>query len=103
MTCRIERLVSGEGGVFLRVSGRIRAEDVDLLRDLLGSEGRVTIDLKDVVIVGRDAVKLLAFSEANGIELRNCPSYVREWIDREKTIAEPSKLKTGTKDDVEDG
>ena len=73
--------------MFLRVSGRIRAEDVGLLRDLLGSEeGRVTIDLKDVIIVGRDAVKLLALSEANGIDLRNCPSYVREWIDREKTI-----------------
>lgn len=74
-----------------------------MLRDLLESEeGRVTIDLEEVIIVGRDFVKLLAFSEANGIDLRNCPSYVREWIDREKTIAEPSNLKTGAKDDVED-
>src|SRR5690242_7098786 len=103
MTCRIERFVSGKDGVFLRVSGRIRAGDVDLLRDLLASEkGIVTIDLKHVIIVGREAVMLLAFSEANGIDLRNCPSYIREWIDRERTIEETSNLKTGTKDDVED-
>ena len=102
MTCRIER-VSGKTGVFLRVSGGIQAEDVDLLRDLLASEkGIVTIDLKDVIIVNREAVGLLAFSEGNGIALRNCPSYVRAWIDRERTIVEPLNLKTGAKDDVED-
>jgi len=28
-------------------------------------------------------VKLLALSEANGTELRNCPPYIREWIKRE--------------------
>lgn len=67
MSCRIERLVSGEDCVVLRVSGRIRAEDVDTLRDSLRREkGRVAIDLTDVLVVGREAVKLLAFSEAKG-------------------------------------
>ena len=27
---------------------------------------------------------LLALSEANGIELRHCPAYIREWITRER-------------------
>ena len=85
MSCRIERLVSGEDCVVLLVSGRIQAEHVDLLRDLLGREkGRVAIDLKDVVLVAREAVKFLALSEAEGIELRNCPAYIREWLDRER-------------------
>jgi hypothetical protein len=27
-------------------------------------------------------VKFLAICEVDGIELRNCPSYVREWIEK---------------------
>jgi hypothetical protein len=29
-------------------------------------------------------VKLLALTEARGVELRNCPAYIREWIERER-------------------
>jgi hypothetical protein len=104
MSCRIDRLVSGEDWVVLHVSGRIRAEDVNTLRDLLGREkGRVAIDLKDVLLVAREAVKLLALSEAKGTELRNCPGYIREWVARERnhTGVEPSDLKTGAKEDIE--
>jgi hypothetical protein len=28
-------------------------------------------------------VKLLVVAQANGIELRNCTAYIREWIARE--------------------
>jgi hypothetical protein len=28
-------------------------------------------------------VQLLALAEYNGTELRNCPEYVREWVNRE--------------------
>ncbi len=54
------------------------------LRALLEEEeGVVIIDLKDVLIVDREAIKLLAVCEANGVELRNCPGYIREWVTRE--------------------
>jgi len=105
MSCRIERLVSGEDFVVLRVSGRIHAEDVVMLRELLGRQkGRVAIDLKEVILVDREGVRLLADSEANGIALRNCPAYLREWVAREKTRNGPelSDPKTGAKNDVED-
>lgn len=104
MCCRIERLVSEEDRVVLRVSGRIQAEHVDMLRDLLGREGgRVAIDLKEVILVTLEAVKLLALSEANGTELRNCTSYIREWVDQERTRRGegPSDLEAGARDDVE--
>ena len=56
-----------------------------MLRDLLGQErGAVAIDLKEVLLIDQDAVKLLTAAEANGVELRNCPAYVREWITRER-------------------
>ena len=44
-----------------------------MLPDLLERErGVVTIDLKDVLIVDREAIRLLAVRESNGVELRNC-------------------------------
>jgi len=76
-----------------------------MLRDLLGQErGAVSIDLKDVLLVDRETVTLLAFSEANGIELRNCPAYIREWVARERpqTNADWSDQGTEAKEDIED-
>jgi len=54
---------------------------VDTLRELVEREaGRVAIDLKEVTLVDGEAVRLLALSETNGIELRNCPAYVRDGL-----------------------
>jgi len=77
MCLRIERLVGGEDLVVFRVSGRIHAEHVDMLRELLGREkGKVVVDLREVTLVDRDAFSFLALSEANGVELRNCAAYI---------------------------
>jgi len=85
MAFRIERFVCGEDLVVLQVSGRIHAEHVDMLRELLGlEEVRVVVDLREVTLVDREAVSFLALSEAQGVELKNCPAYLREWVDRER-------------------
>src|SRR6202142_4755282 len=85
MNCRIDRVVSAENFVVLFVSGRITGEHVDMLRGVLEQEsGAFAIDLKNVLLVDREAVQLFAQSEANGTELRNCPPYVREWVTRER-------------------
>ncbi len=85
MSCRIDRIVSAEHFVVLLISGRITGEHVDMLRGVLEQEsGGFAIDLKNVLLVDREAVKLLALSEANGTELRNCPPYIREWVARER-------------------
>ena len=85
MSCRIDRLVNGEDLVILRISGRISGLDVDVVRTSLEQDGSVVaIDLKEVLLVDREAVKLLALCESNGAELRNCPAYIREWITRER-------------------
>jgi hypothetical protein len=86
MTCRIDRVVSSENLVVLFISGRITGDHVDLLRSVLEQEsGGLAIDLNNVLLVDREAVKLLALSKANGTELRNCPPYIREWVRREET------------------
>jgi len=83
MTCRIDRLIAGEDLVILRITGRIAGDYVNMLRALLEEErSPVAIDLKDVFLVDREAVKLLALTESNGAELRNCSAYIREWVTR---------------------
>jgi hypothetical protein len=85
MTCRVDRFLTEEGVAVLHLSGRITDQDVDVLRAALEREtGAVDIDLGDVSLIDRDAVKVLAFSEGNGVGLRNCPAYIREWINRER-------------------
>jgi anti-anti-sigma regulatory factor len=73
--------------VVLSLSGRIEAEDVAELQRLCRSETddhKLVLDLEDVRLVNRDAIKFLADCEANGTKLRNCPPYVREWISKEQ-------------------
>ena len=83
MTCRVDRVLF-EQGVVLRISGRIAREDLDVLRTSL-EEGRVVaLDLTEVELADRDAVTLLARTERNGIELKHCPAYIREWVTRER-------------------
>jgi hypothetical protein len=105
VTCRIDRVVSAESLVVLFVSGRITGEHVDTLRDVLKqASGGFAIDLKDVLLVDREAVKLLALSEANGTELRNCPPYIREWVTRERaeTQGRPSEQGLQGRENIED-
>lgn len=88
MACRIDRLVTEDGVAVLKISGRLTADDVEMLRTILEAEaGVVAFDLKDLLFVHRDAVRLLARSEEGGGELRNCPPYIREWITQERTQA----------------
>jgi hypothetical protein len=85
MSCRIDRHVVGENLLILCISGRITAQDADMLRGLLEQErSAVAIDLKNVLLADREAIKLLAVCESNGAELRNCPAYIREWVTRER-------------------
>ena len=99
MTCRIKRAVDENNRVVLSVSGQITGNDVDLLRTLLEEEGdAVALDLKDVLLVDRVAIKLLAVRESKGVELRNCPAYVREWVTKEKRNLRALEQKAGTQD-----
>ena len=82
---KIQRKANGD--VVLTLSGRLGADSLSELSAALDAEpsGRaVVLDLKDVVLVDRDAVRFLRARERDGIALRNCPPYIREWIAREE-------------------
>ena len=56
--------------------GRIKAEEVPELQRLFEVEGqdhRIVLDLKEVKLVDRDAVRFLACCEANGTQLEKLP------------------------------
>ena len=80
---RIQRSANGE--VVFTLSGRMDEDDTGQLETLIRSEGDgrpIVLDVKDLTLVGRDAITFLEHWEARGIALRNCADYVREWITR---------------------
>ena len=83
MTFRIDRLAT-EHGLVVYISGQLAAEDLEVVRTALDPVRVVAIELAEVELANRDAVKLLAQAEAEGIELRSCPAYIREWITNEQ-------------------
>jgi hypothetical protein len=84
MTLRIERSVRLGFTVFT-VSGRMEADQVAELKELFDRDYRnIVLDLRDVRLAARDAVRFLRGCEADGMKLENCPAYVREWMNREK-------------------
>jgi hypothetical protein len=52
----------------------------ELMENEKTAEGRLALNLADVTVVSLEAVTALTVAEASGIELRNCPAYIREWI-----------------------
>ena len=76
------------GRVLFTLSGRIEtADDIKQLGELIAVETsgqQLILDLRDVMLVNRDAVKFLHRCEADGIQLENCPLHVRRWIDEVK-------------------
>jgi STAS domain len=78
---------SANGRVVFKLSGRIEAEDVKELRELVALEmagQQLVLDLRDVTLVNQGAVEFLASCEADSIMLENCPAYIRQWIEQAK-------------------
>jgi anti-anti-sigma regulatory factor len=74
--------------VVFTVSGGLDAENVGELCQLIDAEPAgavVVLDLTDLVLADRDAVRLLRDCETGDrMVLRNCPAYVRVWMAGEK-------------------
>jgi hypothetical protein len=67
--------------VVLRLSGRMQATHLELLRARIDKNMRsVALDLEEVTLVDIDVVRFLRTYESQGIELRHCAPYIREWI-----------------------
>lgn len=87
MTYRISRSPGREGIVF-GLSGEMDRGHTERLEELLAEEnGRpIVFDLREVTLVGREAVRFLARAETGGIRIVNCPDYVRSSIAAERKV-----------------
>jgi acylglycerol lipase len=107
MTFRVQRSTVDDA-IVLMLSGDIAGDhtaDLETLVDA-GGNGPMVLDLKDVAVVDRAGVQLLARSEARGATLLNCPPYVREWIHREGQFArfeQRAGSRRSEKDSMESG
>jgi ABC-type transporter Mla MlaB component len=83
---KVQKSADGELIVLL-VSGRIEGEHLPELCQVFTAEAgnqNFILDMKEVRLVDQDSIAFLSHWEAIGAELRNCPAYIREWIERER-------------------
>ena len=91
---KVERTGEGEL-IVLSVSGRIEQKHLAQLQEVLTAEGgsrNLILDVKELRLVDQDAIAFLACCETGGAELRNCPPYIREWIEREREAVTGSQV-----------
>ena len=81
---KIEKVAEGNATV-LRLVGRINAEHLDELNQLLGGANHKLskLDLSEVTLVDLNVIRFLGDQEQRGVELVKCSAYIREWIQRE--------------------
>jgi len=78
---------SSNGQVIFILSGEMEEEQIAGLEALINSEAkghRIVLDLKEVTLVAREAIGFLVRCERDGVVLKNCATYVREWIARQR-------------------
>lgn len=83
MTIRIQQTTEGHCTI-LRLSGELLSSQREaLLEEIAGNNNAIALCLEEVTLVDLDIVQLLARCQAKGLELLDCPPYIREWISRE--------------------
>ena len=84
MTFKIERLVAKENATVFRVCGRVQIECVNTIKELIEAENNgIVLDLLEVTLADGDAATFFAVCELKGIDLRNCPSFLRLSVAKE--------------------
>jgi hypothetical protein len=81
---RIEK-ESDEFVMRLLVSGHIQSSGIGCIQSAMkDARKRKLLDLSEVTLVDIAAIHFLIRCEKEGVELAQCPSFVREWMLRER-------------------
>jgi anti-anti-sigma regulatory factor len=79
-------IVPDDDTVTLRFSGEIDADHLAAIQvELRRYRPRIVFDLAAATLVDRAVVQFLAGCEGEGVELVNCPRYIRQWIGRDQS------------------
>jgi len=83
MTLRIVSDVRKDGST-IRLIGHMRAEHVAHVRaELNVNRAPTALDLDELRLADVDAIRFLAAAERQGVVLRHCAPFIREWMARE--------------------
>jgi len=99
MTLRLEKDSTGRTPG-LRLAGRMRADELDSVSSHIGALGATWVDLEGVSLIDVESVRFLVSCEAAGLELRQCPPYVREWMSREANAGKESIMSKQNKPSI---
>jgi hypothetical protein len=62
----------------------MEGEQIAELKELFDCDYRsIILDLRDLRLADRDAVRFLRACKADGMTFENCPAYVCKWMDGE--------------------
>jgi hypothetical protein len=85
LTLKIKR-TSEDGETRLCLSGELRSLSLeDLSNEVTKTSRQVVLDLTEVSLVDIDGVRWLNACQIVGIQIDNCPPYIREWMFQEKS------------------
>lgn len=77
------------GSMTLALAGNVSEDalpEIDrLIHDGTRIQKQVALDLSEVTLMDRAAARFFAQQAKRGIELVNCPIYLKHWISRETT------------------
>jgi len=85
--CEMLRIERDHAGCVarLRLCGRIQSKILACVRSAMNDGcAREILDLSEVTLVDLGVIRFLLNCEDEGIELVQCPPYVREWMLRER-------------------
>ena len=79
----------------LALAGSVGAESVHeidrLIKDVRQARREVVLDMGEVTLMDRAAVRFFARQQKRGVALVNCPVYIAHWISQETTAHESHK------------
>ena len=85
MTLKIESAFDGKTAT-LRLCGRVEGDHLKAIQaEVSRYTPRLVFNLAEATLVDREVVRFLAAQEIQGVELLECPRYIREWIARERS------------------
>jgi hypothetical protein len=78
-------IVRGLNCTTIRLIGRLEAECLPELKiQIEAGKNAIVLEMDEVMLVDLEVVQFLVDCQAEGIELRGCSTYIREWIARER-------------------
>ena len=72
-----------DGFVIVALTGNVSEDVLPEIGRLIAADPHVALDLSEVTLMDRTSARFFAEQVRRGIELVDCPSYLKRWILRE--------------------